>query len=80
MLHAERTIPVKAAIDLSFMPSSRVKQLKPSGIQRFFSLAAEMSDAVNLSLGEPVFLLRMTLEDRWQATKEGKTRYFQQMA
>ena len=55
MLYAEWTIPVKVAIDLSFVPSSRVKQLKPSGIQRFFSLAEEMSDAVNLSLGEPDF-------------------------
>jgi len=57
-------------------PSERLKHIKPSGIRRFFSLAQEMPDAINLSVGEPDFAPpRDALEIGWQAAKEGKTHY-----
>src|SRR5574340_1345033 len=35
--------------------SQRVASLKPSGIRRFFDLAATMSDVISLGIGEPDF-------------------------
>ncbi len=35
--------------------SKRVLNLKPSGIRRFFDLAAQMDDVLSLSVGEPDF-------------------------
>ncbi|MBM7704637.1 aminotransferase [Metabacillus iocasae] len=36
--------------------SSKVQQLKPSGIRRFFDLAASMDDVISLGVGEPDFV------------------------
>jgi aminotransferase len=36
-------------------PSERVQSVPPSGIRRFFELAAEMDDVVSLGVGEPDF-------------------------
>lgn len=36
-------------------PSERVESVPPSGIRRFFELAAEMDDVVSLGVGEPDF-------------------------
>jgi aminotransferase len=59
-----------------FKPAERLKQIKPSGIRRFFSLAQEMPDAINLSVGEPDFSPpEYALEAGYQASKEGKTHY-----
>jgi aminotransferase len=59
-----------------FTPAKRVKNLKPSGIRRFFQIAQETPDAINLSVGEPDFCPpRYALEAGWQAAKEGKTHY-----
>ena len=35
--------------------SSKVKQLKPSGIRRFFDIANEMEGVISLGVGEPDF-------------------------
>jgi len=59
-----------------FKPAERLKRIKPSGIRRFFALAQEMPDAINLSVGEPDFTPpKHALDAGWQAAKEGKTHY-----
>lgn len=35
--------------------SDKAKSIKPSGIRRFFDIAAEMDDVISLSIGEPDF-------------------------
>ena len=42
-------------MDYSHVLSSVVTGLKPSGIRRFFDLAAEMDDVISLGVGEPDF-------------------------
>ena len=42
-------------MDYSSYLSDRVLTLKPSGIRRFFDLAAQMDDVLSLSVGEPDF-------------------------
>ena len=37
------------------MLSDRVKVVKPSGIRRFFEMAAKMPHAISLGVGEPDF-------------------------
>ena len=45
--------------------SARVRQVKPSGIRRFFDVAASMPDAISLGVGEPDF------ETPWQIRRAG---------
>ena len=42
-------------IDYEKVLSSRAVALKPSGIRRFFDIAAEMQDVISLGVGEPDF-------------------------
>lgn len=42
-------------MDYSKILSQRAVQLKPSGIRRFFDIAAEMKDVISLGVGEPDF-------------------------
>lgn len=57
-------------------PSARLKQIKPSGIRRFFNLAEGMADNINLSVGEPDFAPpQHALEAGLKAAKEGRTHY-----
>jgi len=59
-----------------FKPAERLKRIKISGIRRFFALAQEMPDVINLSVGEPDFTPpRHALAAGCQAAKEGKTHY-----
>ncbi len=59
-----------------FKPADRLKAIKPSGMRRFFSLAREMPDCINLTLGEPDFCPpTKTLEASFKAAREGKTKY-----
>jgi len=59
-----------------FKPADRLKNIKPSGIRRFFAIAQETPDAINLSVGEPDFTPpKYALDAGWQAAKEGKTHY-----
>ena len=59
-----------------FKPAERLKRIKLSGIRRFFALAQEIPDVINLSVGEPDFTPPIhALEAGWQAAKEGKTHY-----
>ncbi len=41
--------------DYQCLLSDKAKSLKPSGIRKFFSLAAEMKDVISLGVGEPDF-------------------------
>ena len=42
-------------IKTSFV-SNKVQELKPSGIRRFFDLAANMEGVISLGVGEPDFV------------------------
>ena len=56
--------------------AKHVEEMPPSGIRKFFDVAATMEDVVSLGVGEPDF---KTPEHVRQAAidslKEGKTRY-----
>ncbi len=57
-------------------PAKRLKQIKPSGIRRFFNLAQEIPNAINLSVGEPDCCPPPhALSAGWRAAREGKTHY-----
>jgi aminotransferase len=59
-----------------FQPAERLKRIKPSGIRRFFALAQEIPDAINLSVGEPDCCPPPhALSAGWRAAREGKTHY-----
>lgn len=61
---------------MQFKAVERLKRIKPSGIRRFFALAQELPDVINLSVGEPDFTPpRHVLEEGWQAILAGKTHY-----
>ena len=40
---------------MSRFVTDKVKQMKPSGIRKFFDLVSEMPDAISLGVGEPYF-------------------------
>lgn len=42
-------------IPYELLLNQTVRQLKPSGIRRFFDIAADMDDVISLSIGEPDF-------------------------
>ena len=52
-------------IDYSKALSDRVQDMKPSGIRKFFDLAATMKDVISLGVGEPDF------ETPWQVRRAG---------
>lgn len=45
--------------------SGKVKQIKPSGIRKFFDIVGEMDDAISLGVGEPDF------DTPWHIREEG---------
>jgi len=60
----------------NFKPAERLIRVKASGIRRFFTMAQEMRDAINLSVGEPDFSPpNHALEAGYKAAREGKTHY-----
>ena len=53
-----------------------VKELKPSGIRKFFDLVSEMKDAISLGVGEPDFDTPWHIRDEGiYALERGKTFY-----
>lgn len=65
---------------MSFEPekyvNETVKKIPPSGIRRFFDIAAEMSDAVSLGVGEPDFVTPWHIRDEGiYSLEKGKTHY-----
>ena len=56
--------------------SNRAKNIKPSGIRKFFDLAAERGDVISLGVGEPDFVTPWEIRDAGiQAVKKGYTQY-----
>jgi aminotransferase len=59
-----------------FKQSERLKDIKPSGIRRFFALTQGILDVINLNVGEPDFSPpKHSLDAGWQAAEGGKTHY-----
>jgi aminotransferase len=59
-----------------FKPAKRLKDIKPSGIRRFFASAREMPGVIQLNAGEPDFNPpKQALDAGWEAAKKGKTHY-----
>lgn len=70
-MHSEEHLLVS-----DFKAAKRLKQIKVSGIRRFFSLSQGIPDVISLGLGEPDFTPpKHALDAGWQAAKEGKTHY-----
>lgn len=56
--------------------SQRAKDIKPSGIRKFFDIAAEMGDVISLGVGEPDFITPWEIREAGiQAIKRGYTQY-----
>ncbi len=56
--------------------SQRAKNIKPSGIRKFFDIASERKDVISLGVGEPDFITPWEIRDAGiQAIKKGYTQY-----
>ncbi len=56
--------------------SKRVAGLKPSGIRKFFDIAATMKDVISLGIGEPDFTTpQPILEAGIRSLQNGETHY-----
>src|SRR3989304_5366494 len=56
--------------------SKRVAGLKPSGIRKFFDIAATMKDVISLGIGEPDFITPKPILDAGiQSLQNGETHY-----
>src|SRR5512142_1256409 len=56
--------------------SRRVNSLKPSGIRKFFDIAATMKDVISLGVGEPDFTTpKPILEAGMRSLEAGETHY-----
>lgn len=63
-------------IDYENLLNNNIKQIKPSGIRRFFDIANEMEDVISLSVGEPDFHTPWHIREAGIASLEkGRTRY-----
>ena len=63
-------------IDYNKIISPIVSELKPSGIRKFFDIAAEMEDVISLSVGEPDFKTPWHIRQAGiRSLQDGKTRY-----
>ena len=67
---------VCSVIDYELMLNDEVKQLKPSGIRRFFDIANEMEHVISLSIGEPDFSTPWHVrQEGIKSLEDGKTWY-----
>ncbi|MBQ2695900.1 MAG: aminotransferase class I/II-fold pyridoxal phosphate-dependent enzyme [Clostridia bacterium] len=56
--------------------SERVKDIKPSGIRKFFDIVSEMKDAISLGVGEPDFVTPWHIrEEAIYSLERGRTYY-----
>ncbi|MBR5151973.1 MAG: aminotransferase class I/II-fold pyridoxal phosphate-dependent enzyme [Clostridia bacterium] len=63
-------------IDMKEMLNPVVRNIPPSGIRRFFDIAAEMKDAISLGVGEPDFVTPWHIRDEGiYSLEKGKTHY-----
>jgi aminotransferase len=58
------------------MLSNRVRAIKPSGIRKYFDIAATMSDVISLGVGEPDFVTPEHIRQAGiRAIERGETKY-----
>lgn len=63
-------------MDYQSLLNRKIKQIKPSGIRRFFDIAAEMDDVISLGVGEPDFRTPWHIREvAIDSLDGGKTRY-----
>lgn len=63
-------------MDYDKILSRRAVALKPSGIRRFFDIAAEMDDVISLGVGEPDFKTPWSVRDAGiRSLEQGRTKY-----
>ena len=63
-------------MDYSKLINPIVADIKPSGIRKFFDIAAEMDDVISLSVGEPDFKTPWHIRQAGiRSLQDGKTRY-----
>ncbi len=63
-------------MDYDRILSKKATEMRPSGIRKFFNLAAEMPHCISLGVGEPDFRTPWTIRDTAiAALEQGKTRY-----
>ena len=64
------------SIDLKSLLNPVVRDIPPSGIRRFFDLAAEMDDVISLGVGEPDFVTPWHIRDEGiYSLEKGRTYY-----
>lgn len=65
-----------SALDISARISTRAQEVPPSGIRRFFEIAATMKDCISLGIGEPDFVTPQRIMDAAiQSLQDGMTGY-----
>ncbi len=63
-------------MDYSSLLNSKIQHIKPSGIRKFFDIAAEMDNVISLSVGEPDFSTPWHVREEAIATlQKGRTWY-----
>ncbi len=63
-------------MDYSRLLSRRAVEMRPSGIRKFFDIAAEMDDCISLGVGEPDFKTPWAIREAGITSLErGRTRY-----
>ncbi len=69
-------VPATTMPDLSSYVSERVQETPPSGIRRFFDIAATMENVISLGIGEPDFVSPdPVLEAGIDSLEQGRTNY-----
>ncbi len=64
------------SLDIQRLLNPTVKNIPPSGIRRFFDIAAEMEDAISLGVGEPDFVTPWHIRDEGiYSLEKGMTYY-----
>jgi aminotransferase len=65
-----------SALDLAARVSERARTVPPSGIRRFFEIAATMDDVISLGIGEPDFVSpEPAIDAAIESLRAGKTSY-----
>ena len=63
-------------MDYENLISPLAAQMRPSGIRKFFDIAAEMEECISLSVGEPDFKTPWAIRDAAiNSLQRGRTRY-----
>ena len=63
-------------MDYQNILSQKVQKIQPSGIRKFFDIAAEMKDVVSLTVGEPDFVTPKHIREvAIKSLEDGATKY-----